>query len=121
MSHPTGRRNQNGEKLDAERRNIRSYICKQPLENLCKTVESTCMRRRCPVPLNLRPHRTNKTSLIACQRASGMKQPPYRVHNSLTAVHIGVTRTIEDFSKGLYFPGFCKFLLNTVKFFLTCV
>ena len=39
----------------------------------------------------------------------------YRVHNSMTGEHIGMTRTTEEFRKRFYFPGFSEFLVSTVK------
>ena len=44
----------------------------------------------------------------------------YRVHNSMTGGHIGMTRTTEEFRKRFYFPGFSEFLVSTVKNCLTC-
>ena len=44
----------------------------------------------------------------------------YRVHNSMTGGHIGMTRTTEEFRRRFYFPGFSEFLVNTVKNCITC-
>ena len=45
----------------------------------------------------------------------------YRIHNSPTGGHIGMTRTNEEFRKRFYFPGFTEFLVNTIKNCLTCL
>ena len=44
----------------------------------------------------------------------------YRVHNSMTGGHIGMTRATEEFRKRFYFPGFSEFLVSAVKNCLTC-
>ena len=45
----------------------------------------------------------------------------YRIHNSPTGGHIGMTRTNEVFRKRFYFPGFTEFLVNTIENCLTCL
>ena len=45
----------------------------------------------------------------------------YRLHNSRTGGHLGMTRTTEEFRKRFYFPGFAEFLTNTIKNCLTCL
>ena len=45
----------------------------------------------------------------------------YRLHNSRTGGHLGMTRTTEEFRKRFYLPGFTEFLTNTIKNCLTCL
>ena len=39
----------------------------------------------------------------------------YRVHNSKTAGHIGITKTAQIFRQQFYFPNFVEFLANYIK------
>ena len=45
----------------------------------------------------------------------------YRLHNSKTAGHSGIAKTIAEFRKRFYFPNFTDFLLSTVKNCLSCL
>ena len=45
----------------------------------------------------------------------------YRLHNSPSGGHLGMGRTIEEFRKRFYFPGFTEFLLHIIKNCLTCL
>ena len=45
----------------------------------------------------------------------------YRLHNSRTGGHLGMTRTTEEFRKRFYLPGFTEFLTNTIRNCLTCL
>ena len=49
------------------------------------------------------------------------KEVLYRIHNSRTAGHNGITRTIQEFRKRFYFPGFTEQLVDLVKNCLTCL
>ena len=49
------------------------------------------------------------------------KEVVYRLHNSPTGGHLGMTRTSEEFRKRFYLPGFTEFLKNTIKNCLTCL
>ena len=45
----------------------------------------------------------------------------FRLHNSKTAGHFGIAKTIAEFRKRFYFPNFTEFLLSTVKNCLSCL
>ena len=45
----------------------------------------------------------------------------FRLHNSKTAGHLGIPKTIAEFRKRFYFPNFTEFLLSTVKSCLSCL
>ena len=44
----------------------------------------------------------------------------FRLHNSKTAGHFGIAKTIEDFRKRFYFPNFTEFFISSIKNCLTC-
>ena len=44
----------------------------------------------------------------------------YRVHNSKLKAHNGVTKTIIEYRKQFYFPGFTEQVVNYIKNCLTC-
>ena len=45
----------------------------------------------------------------------------YRVHNSKTAGHIGITKTAQIFRQKFYFPNFVEFLTNYIKNCSSCL
>ena len=45
----------------------------------------------------------------------------YRLHNSPSGGHIGMGRTLEEFRKRFYFPGFTEFFVNIIRNCLTCL
>ena len=45
----------------------------------------------------------------------------YRLHNSPSGEHIGMGRTLEEFRKRFYFPGFTEFFVNIIRNCLTCL
>ena len=45
----------------------------------------------------------------------------YRLHNSPTAGHVGIVRTVEEFRKRFYFPGFVEYFVQMIKNCLTCI
>ena len=49
------------------------------------------------------------------------KEIVYWLHNSPTAGHLGILKTVQEFRKRFYFPGFTEFLQSYVKNCLTCV
>ena len=49
------------------------------------------------------------------------KELDYRIHNSKTAGHSGISRTAQEFRKRFYFPGFTKYLIEAIKNCLTCM
>ena len=44
----------------------------------------------------------------------------YRIHNSPTAGHQGIVKTIEEFRKRFYFPGFTEYISGYIKNCLSC-
>ena len=49
------------------------------------------------------------------------REVTYRLHNSKTAGHFGIAKTIAEFRKRFYFHNFTEFLLSTVKNCLSCL
>ena len=49
------------------------------------------------------------------------KEVLYRLHNSRTAGHIGILRTIREFRERFYFPGFTEYFIQMIKNCLTCI
>ena len=49
------------------------------------------------------------------------KELVYRIHNSKTAGHSGISRTAQEFRKRFYFPGFTEYLIEAIKNCLTCM
>ena len=49
------------------------------------------------------------------------KEVIYRLHNSPIAGHVGMVRTIQEFRKRFYFPGFNEYFMQTIKNCLTCI
>ena len=49
------------------------------------------------------------------------KETLYRIHNSQTAGHIGNCKTIQEFRRRFYFPGFTENLFDFIKNCLTCL
>ena len=45
----------------------------------------------------------------------------YRLHNSPTAGHVGIVRTVQEFRKRFYFPGFVEYFVQMIKNCLTCI
>ena len=45
----------------------------------------------------------------------------YRIHNSKTAGHIGITKTAQIFRQKFYFPNFVEFLTNYIKNCSSCL
>ena len=45
----------------------------------------------------------------------------FRLHNSKTAGHFGIGKTVAEFRKRFYFPNFTEFLLSSIKNCLTCL
>ena len=44
----------------------------------------------------------------------------FRLHNSKTAGHFGIAKTVEEFRKTFYFPNFTDFFISSIKNCLTC-
>ena len=49
------------------------------------------------------------------------KETLYRIDNSQTAGHIGISKTIQEFRRRFYFPGFTEHLIDFIKNCLTCL
>ena len=45
----------------------------------------------------------------------------YRLHNSKLAGHVGIAKTVQEFRKRFYFPGFTEYLITMVKNCLTYI
>ena len=45
----------------------------------------------------------------------------FRLHNSKTAVHFGIAKTVEEFRKTFNFPNFTEFFISSIKNCLTCL
>ena len=45
----------------------------------------------------------------------------YRIHNSKMKGHIGIQKTIREFRRKYYFPGFIEFLIQYINDSLTCL
>ena len=45
----------------------------------------------------------------------------FRLHNSKTAGHFGIAKTVGEFRKRFYFPSFNEFLISSIKNCLTCL
>ena len=45
----------------------------------------------------------------------------YRIHNSKTAGHLGISRTVSEFRRRFYFPGFTEALTRMIKNCMTCL
>ena len=45
----------------------------------------------------------------------------FRLHNSKTAGHLGIAKTVEDFRKRFYFPNFTEFFISSIKNCVTCL
>ena len=48
------------------------------------------------------------------------KETIYRLHNSPTAGHLGMQRTLQEFWKRFYYPGITEHFVSIVKNCLTC-
>ena len=49
------------------------------------------------------------------------KEVVYRLHNSRTAGHVGILKTIREFRQRFYFPGFSEYLIDFIRNCLTCL
>ena len=49
------------------------------------------------------------------------KEALYRIHNSKTAGHLGIDRTLQEFRRRFYFPNFTEHFLDLIKNCLTCL
>ena len=49
------------------------------------------------------------------------KEVIYRLHNSPTAGHLGILRTIQEFRKRFYYPGFTEHFIDFIKNCMTCL
>ena len=49
------------------------------------------------------------------------KEVIYRLQNSPTAGHVGIVRTVQEFRKRFYFPGFVEYFVEMIKNCLTCI
>ena len=45
----------------------------------------------------------------------------FRLHNSKTAGHFGIAKTVEEFRKRFFFPNFTHFFTSSIKYCLTCL
>ena len=45
----------------------------------------------------------------------------FRLHNSKTAGHFGIVKTVEEFRKRFYFPNLTEFFISSIKNCLTCL
>ena len=45
----------------------------------------------------------------------------YGLHNSKLAGHVGIAKTVQEFRKRFYFPGFTEYLITMIKNCFTCI
>ena len=56
-----------------------------------------------------------------CVPKSLWREVIYRLHNSPTAGHMGINKTVEEFRKRFYFPNFTEYLTSTIQNCLQCL
>ena len=56
-----------------------------------------------------------------CVPKSLWREVIYRLHNSPTAGHMGINKTVEVFRKRFYFPNFTEYLTSTIQNCLQCL
>ena len=50
-----------------------------------------------------------------------LKEIMYRIHNSATEGHLGITRTTEEFIKRFYFPNYVEIIADYIRDCSTCL
>ena len=61
------------------------------------------------------------TNLQYCLPKHLWKKAIYRFHNSPTAGYVGRVRTVQEFRKRFYFPGFVEYFVQMIKNCLTSI
>ena len=56
-----------------------------------------------------------------CVPKSLWREVIYRLHNSPTAGHMGINKTVEEFRKRFHFPIFTEYLISTIQNCLQCL
>ena len=56
-----------------------------------------------------------------CVSKTLWREVVFRLHNSKTAGHFGIAKTVEEFRKRFYFPSFTEFFSSSIKNCLTCL
>ena len=66
-------------------------------------------------------HTGNVKYLQYCLPKHLWKKIIYRLHNSPTTGHVGIVRTVQEFRKKFYSPGFVEYFVQMSKNCLTCI
>ena len=56
-----------------------------------------------------------------CVSKTLWREVVFRLHNSKTAGHFGIAKTVEELQKRFYFPNFTDFFISSIQNCLTCL
>ena len=69
----------------------------------------------CPLSTIFQRCRSILAFTILCTKTVAERKILYRIHNSQLSSHLGLNKTLIEFRKRVYFPGFTELLPNYVK------